>query len=280
MGVDLVGPIVRSTGGNKYILVVICHFTNWIEAIPLKTLTAEEAIRSFFKAIVSRHGCPHQALTDLGTNFSSGIFENLCRAFGIKHLKSSAYHHQCNGKVERFIRFLKNSLGTVVNDSQKNWDEMLDNVLFVYRISYSRSLEDSPFVLLYGRDPILPQDLKMGLHLKQKKYGDTDLYKIELLRTLAKAYNKVKETKEKNQREYKRYYDRSHRTVSYKEGDKVWIHFWLPEKDKTHKLLARFEGPFEIKEQMDAVSYRVANERRTFIVHVQRILPYYVWDNQ
>ena len=56
---------------------------------------------------------------------------------------------------------MKNSLGTVINSSMKNWDEMLNNVLFVYRISFSLVLNDSPFFLLYGRDAVLPQDLSI-----------------------------------------------------------------------------------------------------------------------
>ena len=51
-------------------------------------------------------------------------------------------HHKANGKVERFIQFLKHTLGTVVNASMKDWNEMVDNVLFVNRKSLSRVLDD------------------------------------------------------------------------------------------------------------------------------------------
>ena len=48
VGADIAGPFQRTQGGNKYILVVIDYFTNWIEAIPLRSLTAEDSARAFF----------------------------------------------------------------------------------------------------------------------------------------------------------------------------------------------------------------------------------------
>ena len=65
VGVDIMGPITRSTGGNKYILVCIDYYTNLIEAVSLKSLTADETAKAFFRAIISRHGCPDKVLTDL-----------------------------------------------------------------------------------------------------------------------------------------------------------------------------------------------------------------------
>jgi hypothetical protein len=162
VGADIAGPFKRSTGGNKYILVIIDYFTNWVEAIPLKSLTAEDTTKAFFKAIISRHGCPNSLKIDMGTMFKS-VFETLCKTFNIEMIYAPATHHQAQGKIERFIQFLKNSLGTVINASMKNWDEMIDNVLFVYRISFSRVLDDSPFFLLYGRDAVIPQDLAFNL---------------------------------------------------------------------------------------------------------------------
>ena len=54
---------------------------------------------------------------------------------------------------------------------------MLANVLFVYRVSFSRVLEDSPFFLLYGRDVVMPQDLALNLKSKQKSFDNPAEYK-------------------------------------------------------------------------------------------------------
>ena len=72
-------------------------------------------------------------------------------------------HQQANGKAERFIGFLVKTMSTLVADDHSDWDRTIDNALLVYRVSVSRSLGDSPFFLIYGRDPVLPQDVELGL---------------------------------------------------------------------------------------------------------------------
>ena len=97
-------------------------------------------------------------------------------SLNIGHVHSASMHHQTNGKSERFIQFMVNSLGTILNSSMRNWDEMLYNVLFVYRFSFSRVLSDSTFFLLYGRDAVLPQDLAIGLTNLQSDEENEDDY--------------------------------------------------------------------------------------------------------
>ena len=277
MGGDVAGPFKRSNGGYKYILVLIDYFTNWIEAIPLKSLSAEDTARAFFKAVISRHGCPHELILDNATNFRA-IFRELCENFNI-HLKfAPPTHSQANGKVERFIQFLKNSLGTVVNASTKNWDDMLDNILFVYRVSFSRVLDDSPFFLLYGRDAVLPQDLALRLTLKQQDFENKDTYKIHLLKTLKHAYEKVRHHKEIEQAKYKSYFDKSHKHVEFGIGDPVWVYFGLPEAGKTTKLLPRFDGPYEVISKLDSVTYRLKKDEKVVVAHVQRLIKFHKWE--
>ena len=48
-----------------------------------------------------------------------------------------------------------------VSSSQKDWDRYLNPVLFGYRVSPSEVTSESPFFLLYGRQPRLPMDVSM-----------------------------------------------------------------------------------------------------------------------
>lgn len=277
MGADVAGPFKRSIGGYKYILVLIDYFTNWIEAIPLKSLSADDTARAFFKAMISRHGCPNILIIDNATNFKS-FFEQLCSTFHIELKHTPPTHSQANGKIERFIQFLKNSLGTVVNSTTKNWDEMLDNVLFVYRVSYSRVLDDSPFFLLYGRDPVLPQDLAFNLKRQHQEFESPAAYKIHLLKTLKNAYDKLRIVKETEQAKYKAYFDKTHKHIEFKVKDLAWVYFGRPQTGKTYKLLPRFEGPFEVIAKLDKVTYRLKKSDRVIVSHVQRLLPFHSWE--
>jgi transposase InsO family protein len=149
--VDLVGPIWTSTQGNRYVLVAIDAFTNWVVAGSLKRMTADNVVSLFFNLVIKDHGCPENVLSDNGTQFMSTAFRSLCKTFNINQLNSSAYHHQTVGKVERFIRFFKNALAAVTPKNALNrWDQFIDHCVFVYRVSFSRVLGDSPFFLTYG----------------------------------------------------------------------------------------------------------------------------------
>jgi transposase InsO family protein len=89
-------------------------YTSWVEAESLRTITAEETCRAFFRIIIARHGFPSKVLTDQGKQFTSKFFNWICNQFKIEYLESTAYHHQTNGKIERFHKFLENSLSTII----------------------------------------------------------------------------------------------------------------------------------------------------------------------
>ena len=133
VGADVMGPLTTSLDGYKYLLNFIDLYTSWPNAIPLKTLTAEELTLAFQRIIIARHACPRKLLTDQGTNFSSKLFNATCIQYKIEHITSSAYHHQTIGKVERFNKFMENSLSTMIKKDQTDWPKYVESCLFVYR---------------------------------------------------------------------------------------------------------------------------------------------------
>jgi hypothetical protein len=64
---------------------------------------------SKFKAVISRHGSPQLLIMDKEANFKS-VFEKFGRVFNSEIKLTPPTHHQANGKIERFIQCLKNSL--------------------------------------------------------------------------------------------------------------------------------------------------------------------------
>ena len=78
---------------------------------------------------------------------------DVCKLMGIHKLNTTAYHPQTDGLVERFNRTLTDMLAKTVEKIGRNWDERLPYVLFAYRASQQESTRESPFFLLYGRDP-------------------------------------------------------------------------------------------------------------------------------
>ena len=196
--IDIIGPLKTSQSGHQYILECVDHFTSWVEAAPLKIVTSKEVMEKFFHLIIARHGCPEKVLSDQGKQFVSKTFNDLCARFNIEKVESSAYHQHGNGKIEKFGKFLIDTIATTLKADQSNWDQLIDTCLFTYRISLNRTLNDNPFYLLYGRDPLLPQDMFLPLSkVNRRQISSEDIYdyKVKQLQILQKAYEKLNEQK-------------------------------------------------------------------------------------
>ena len=62
------------------------------------------ALVKFFTLV----GLPKAIQSDQGSNFMSGIFQQVMYELGIKQYTSSAYHPRSQGALERFHQILKN----------------------------------------------------------------------------------------------------------------------------------------------------------------------------
>ena len=169
--------------------------------------------------------------------------------------------------------FLKQALALVTPSAKRHcWDEMIDHCFLAYRATVSRTLNDTPFHLLYGRDAVLPQDLAFNVHHDNQRavvQDEQHNYQWQLQHKLRSMYSKLIDLKLKEQDIYKRYYDESHASVQYEIGDKVLVLFDLASK---RFLEPRWEGPFTIVDKLDDVTYRVESEDRITTAHVQRLV--------
>uniref|UniRef100_A0A8C4X6A1 Gypsy retrotransposon integrase-like protein 1 n=1 Tax=Erpetoichthys calabaricus TaxID=27687 RepID=A0A8C4X6A1_ERPCA len=152
LGVDIVGPLKPSSRGFKYILVMVEYATRYPEAVPLRSANTKNIARELVN-LFSRVGIPKEVLTDQGTPFTSDTFREVARLLRISHLKTSVYHPQTDGLVERFNQTLKQMLRKVVSADGRNWDQLLPLVLFAYWEVPQASTGFSPFELLYGHQP-------------------------------------------------------------------------------------------------------------------------------
>jgi hypothetical protein len=61
---DFVGPLPVTPRHNKYVLVMIEHFSKWIELVALPNKFNEGATYSFLDRVLSGFGAPAEVLTD------------------------------------------------------------------------------------------------------------------------------------------------------------------------------------------------------------------------
>jgi hypothetical protein len=98
-GLDLVGPLKRTTSGFTHLLVAVDKFSKWIEARPITIIRSEQAVL-FFTDIVHRFGVPNCIIMDNDTQFTDKKFLDFYDNHHIRVLWSAVAHPKTIGQVE------------------------------------------------------------------------------------------------------------------------------------------------------------------------------------
>ncbi|XP_076031069.1 uncharacterized protein LOC143019315 [Oratosquilla oratoria] len=149
--IDCVGPLPKTPRGNQFLFTMIDCATRYPEAIPLRRITAKNVVRALIH-FFTQVGLPTVVQSDQGSNFTSRLFNQVMQSLGVRQSRSSAYHPQSQGVVERFHQTFKRILRTYCLEFGKDWDEGVDLLLFTVRDSVQESLGFSPFQLIYGHE--------------------------------------------------------------------------------------------------------------------------------
>ena len=159
-GVDFVGRLPLTKNGNKFIFSAIDYGTRWYIGTAVKSMDENDVINSLFKEIFATFGMPFEIITDRGASFVSQNVEKFLRKYQVLHIKSTPYHPQTNGMVERVHSTLNHQLRCYLEGFVERWDEYLPQAVFNIRIRTHSTTGKSAFELLYGVPVRLPCDLE------------------------------------------------------------------------------------------------------------------------
>ena len=146
--IDCVGPLPKTRKGNQYLLTIMCVSTRFPEAIPLSNIKVKTIVQALTK-VFTLFGLPKSIQSDQGSNFMSGLFQQVMQELGIKQFRLSAYHPESQGALERFHQTLKNMIRMYCQDTEKSWDEGIHLLLFAARDSVQESLGFTLFELVF-----------------------------------------------------------------------------------------------------------------------------------
>ena len=268
IAIDIVGELPRSTTGHRYILTIVDYATRYPAAIPLRSVTSKavaDALVQYFCMV----GIPGELVSDQGSNFVGKLMTQLYEQLGICKIKTSVYHPEANGLVERFNGTLKCMLKKFVAERVQTWDKYLPYLLFAYREVPNESTGYSPFELLYGRSVRGPLAVIKETWLDPKP-DKTNLisHVLEIRRRLASMQQVVKENMGKAQGKQKSLYDLHSSKRRLEVGDKVLVLLPTP----GNKLEVKWQGPYEITKVLkDGLNYEVdtsKNRKQHRIYHI------------
>lgn len=155
LAIDLVGKLPLSKLQNQYLFVVLDCFSRFAFVKPLRFATSKAIVQYLKDVVFTRNGCPEIIISDNGKQFVSHTFEEMCKAYNIRHWKTPVYHPQAN-QVESTNKNIKMALRTYLIDekSHSNWENFIEKVVQDLNTTPHTSTDHTPFYLSFGREHI------------------------------------------------------------------------------------------------------------------------------
>jgi transposase InsO family protein len=89
----------------------VCTSTRLYEAIALRNIKTNAIVKTIIK-FLSFVGVPKAIQSDQGSNFRSGLFQQVMHELDVRQYKSTAYHPESHGALGRFHQTLKTMMRT------------------------------------------------------------------------------------------------------------------------------------------------------------------------
>ncbi|XP_073670965.1 uncharacterized protein [Paramisgurnus dabryanus] len=257
LGVDIMGPLPKSTQQNEYLLVFVDYFTRWSEFFPMRKATAQNIAKIVRQEILTRWGVPDFILSDRGSQFMSSVFKEICLKWKVTPKLTTAYHPQTN-MTERVNRTLKNMISVYVDDNHSKWDQFLPELRFAMNSAIQETIGVSPAELQLGRKLKGPMDkILHGTNLTP----DDSCY--DVVTHLKHLQAQARESIRRSQHRQLRNYNKKRQDVTFKNKDRVWLrNFPLSSAQNkfSAKLAPKWRGPYRVLKQLGPLNYRITLE--------------------
>ena len=149
----------------------------WPVALPTKTQSSQEVAQNLIDHVFSVYGSPLSIKTDQGRQFEANLLRHIMTLYEIDKSHTTPFHHKANGKVEVFIRTLKEHLRMLVQKDQKDWPKHSSLICQFCRALPVTSTSYSPYEILFGYPMRLPIDLVRGQPPQEPTTSLTEIYK-------------------------------------------------------------------------------------------------------
>jgi len=213
--------------------------------------TALDTAFSFWYNCWSRTGLPRIIISDRDPKFTSEFWGSLHGLLGTKLAFSTAHHPQTDGLAERNIMTLEDLLRRFVafgisykdaSGNNRDWYSLLPALQMAYNSTVHATTKSTPFEIERGYLPLTPKDFVSPTNLPLK----VDHSALDFKTLLESARQHAADCIDSAFSYAKKRWDQSHKEVSYKTGDQIYIstkHFKFAGPRKLHEP---FVGPFTV----------------------------------
>ena len=184
ISMDLIGEFHPPTSRkHRYALTVICMLKGYVFCVHLKNKTAEEVIQAHIDNVYSKFGGSLKILSDNGTEFKNRVFEQVAKELEVEYkCYTLPYHPASNGQIEGFHAFLKACIAKHVVP-QLEWDVLVPLACAAYNFIPNEHSKESPFFLMFGRDPVLPLNTLLGSKMRYLG-NDMNILSLEAMKNM------------------------------------------------------------------------------------------------
>ena len=211
-----------SQSGIENVLVMTDVFSKFSIAVPTRDQQASTVAQVLLNEWFYRYGVPSRIHSDQGRCFESRLIQQLCCLYGVTKSRTTPYHPAGNGQCERFNRTLHNLLRTLPASRKRDWASCLPQLLFSYNSTPHQGTGESPFFLMFGREPQLPIDFLLG-RVKDPVPGEVQDWIIEHQSRLEIAFEGAKERLLAAAGRRKERHDQKVREVPLQVGQLVYV---------------------------------------------------------
>ena len=233
-------PVIRN------VMVMQDHFSKYVVAYVVKDQMAHTTAETLRNGYFGLFGAPAYLVSDQGKAFTGHLISNLCELYGVQKLRTSPYHAQTNGQVERMNQTIIRMIGKLEQDKKARWSEHLPEMLAAYNGTHSAATGYSPYFLLFGRKSRMPVDCLFPTLRDSPHQAKMEVSVVAMQKRLKEAARQ------------RRYYDRKAGAVALQPGDVVMV------------CADGFVGKWKVKDQWEDGGFIVESQLEDWPVYKVR----------
>ena len=219
---DYMGPLPETPRGNKHLLVVMDHFTKWCKIFPTPDQKARMVAQTLVSSLFGHFGPPQIIHSVQGRNFESHLMHEICQIMGTHKSRTTAYHPQCDGLVERQNHTIQDMLSAFVSQHRDDWDTWVSVIAYAYNTSTHEATGFNPYELVLGRTARTPIEIDLDIPLKNP--CSQSEYSQSVRRSLRSLKQSAQQNLVASRSQQKRYHDQHLKEwVPFSLDSSVWL---------------------------------------------------------